>query len=604
MTTYLLELSLGPVQGFIKAARRSRDLWAGSRILSELARAAGKALIEEGATLIYPVEKRVQDPAPDETGNLSNILLARVDHADAARVRAIAEIAKEAARSKLREYAGEAWTAWQKAGVELREDIWQRQIEDAIEAFAAWAELSNDDYAVTYKRLKTSLAARKNTRDFGPMFPPGREKIGTGIPKCSFDGLRESVLPKERREFPSRFGLSPGEQLDALGCIKREVGKDETFTALPRLAAHGWLKTLTQDELERLRTAYEPLVKEDLATHARGNSGHYKAFPYDAGLLFPERLEIAKVEAQGAAAARAIGDLQPVLRELWAEHGRPCPYAALLVADGDRMGAFVARAKIAGQGQHTKVSAAIAAFADRVPGIARDHDGHAVFVGGEDLTLLFPLARLVEGARALAAAFAASMAEVMQQLEVQGDDRPSLRVGAAICHVLEPLSVIRERADAAEKYAKGQAGPGQGNALGLKLHIRSGQEISVRIGFADAPGFDALAAWCNAYRQGQVPGRLAYDTRAIDLHCRAIRAGADVAEADFQRLLARAKVSGGDRPISPEIQAALAERREKLAEEADENDPAGLARLADELILARWLAAVTAGEVDSTGAGQ
>ncbi|HMX54263.1 MAG: type III-B CRISPR-associated protein Cas10/Cmr2, partial [Candidatus Accumulibacter sp.] len=36
MSTWLLEIAIGPVQGFIAAARRSRDLWAGSHLLSEL----------------------------------------------------------------------------------------------------------------------------------------------------------------------------------------------------------------------------------------------------------------------------------------------------------------------------------------------------------------------------------------------------------------------------------------------------------------------------------------------------------------------------------------------------------------------------------------
>ena len=36
---YLLTLSIGPVQDFIATARRSRDLWFGSWLLSELSRA-------------------------------------------------------------------------------------------------------------------------------------------------------------------------------------------------------------------------------------------------------------------------------------------------------------------------------------------------------------------------------------------------------------------------------------------------------------------------------------------------------------------------------------------------------------------------------------
>ena len=41
---YLLALSLGPVQEFIAAARKTRDLWFGSELLSGAARAAALSL--------------------------------------------------------------------------------------------------------------------------------------------------------------------------------------------------------------------------------------------------------------------------------------------------------------------------------------------------------------------------------------------------------------------------------------------------------------------------------------------------------------------------------------------------------------------------------
>ena len=51
---HLLQINLGPVQGFIATARRSRDLWFGSYILSELSKAVALALHTQGAKLIFP----------------------------------------------------------------------------------------------------------------------------------------------------------------------------------------------------------------------------------------------------------------------------------------------------------------------------------------------------------------------------------------------------------------------------------------------------------------------------------------------------------------------------------------------------------------------
>ena len=51
---YLITLSVGPVQDFIAAARRTRDLWFGSYVLSEVSKAAALAFKNKGATLIFP----------------------------------------------------------------------------------------------------------------------------------------------------------------------------------------------------------------------------------------------------------------------------------------------------------------------------------------------------------------------------------------------------------------------------------------------------------------------------------------------------------------------------------------------------------------------
>ncbi|NCC31009.1 MAG: hypothetical protein EOM24_03175, partial [Chloroflexia bacterium] len=55
---YLFLASIGPVQEFIASARRSRDLWFGSWLLSELSKAAALAIVtfktDDLARLIFP----------------------------------------------------------------------------------------------------------------------------------------------------------------------------------------------------------------------------------------------------------------------------------------------------------------------------------------------------------------------------------------------------------------------------------------------------------------------------------------------------------------------------------------------------------------------
>ena len=49
------QFTLGPVQGFVAQARRTRDFWAGSFILSWLSGVAMRAVQAQDGTIIFPV---------------------------------------------------------------------------------------------------------------------------------------------------------------------------------------------------------------------------------------------------------------------------------------------------------------------------------------------------------------------------------------------------------------------------------------------------------------------------------------------------------------------------------------------------------------------
>jgi CRISPR-associated protein Cmr2 len=605
MSHHLLELSFGPVQGFIVAARRSRDLWAGSRLLSESVRAAACTLRSQGATLIYPTPEAVENKAGS---NLSNVLLARVDSADAQPVAALAAAAMQAARDRLAELADKERIEWKKAAPGLREGLWSQQITGVLEAYAAWSSWDGRDetYKACYDALKRAFAQRKNTRDFAPA--PRLSANDAGLPKSSLDGANESVLPRERRRSLIRMGVGEGEQLDAIGCVKRSFGRQESFTALTRIAADAWLAGLPDEKLTPLAATYEPLVGLGLATRCSGNDGTYDRFPYDAGLLFGGALDAALATARREGEAQELTALEALRRAMQAIKTRPNPYVALMSADGDRMGVFVDQAR--NPRDHAAISEAITRFADRVPAIAREHRGHAIFNGGEDLMVAFPLQHVVQGARALAMAFDAAVKPVVDRLldpRTQAEQgRPTLRAGVAICHVGEPMGFIREAAERAEKFAKGDTGgPRQGNALGLVLNSRGGHEVKVRMSFdpAEAESFAALERWIEAYAQDQLSSRVAYDIREIDtLRRRLAPQKTDpqgkpssesyehldtILETEFHRVLQRARKSGGGSGIE-EMQEPLKKRQAQLGD---------WAALGNELVLARWLSAATEAEL-------
>ncbi len=607
MPRFLVTLSLGPVQSLIADARRTRDLWCGSWLLSEAARAAARTLHERHPEcLIFPCpdnpdEDLEPQDAPREAANIANVLRAEVTRSDRAAVLALCEEAKRAAALRVKEL-GER--ARQQLGSHVREEVWRAQIDDVLETFAAWAEIADGDdgYHAASRRLGATLNARKATRDFQPCSP----LTVAGLPKSSLDGARETVLPDWPAEEPAcvKLRLSPREQLDALGVIKRLAGDAEQFTALPRIAADSWIQQLAPGQQQRLQAAYKPLVDAGHATRVRGNADAYAALPFDGHLLYPSRLENALTQGQEQQASRAgstrihaLEAFQRCITEIARERtdgeqpaGSPVPYAAILKADGDRMGQLLSRARSAEESR--EVSRALHRFASSVRRIVRAHRGHAVYAGGDDVLALLPLERAPDCARSLAGSFAEHLNGIATGMGLADDECPTLSVGLGIGYVIEPLGALRALADRAEQHAKGDATQTPRNALAILLKIRSGAELRWRAQWRDVKAFEALSRFTAAYRTGELPTRAAYDVRDIGRRLAWLRDSDDetargMRNAEVDRMLDRARRDRGGKSISTELRDMIRDR----------SDCQPLDELADTLIIARWLSARTANEV-------
>ena len=166
MPRYLVTLSLGPVQSLIEAARRTRDLWCGSWLLSESARAAARVLHQEHpGCLIFPCPEKPDEELqpqqePGDSANIANILRAEVELPDAEAARALCQQARQAAAQRLIDLGEQARG---KLKVKLRDDVWRAQIGDLLEGFAAWVEIpaGDDGYTQAGAKLGATLAARK-----------------------------------------------------------------------------------------------------------------------------------------------------------------------------------------------------------------------------------------------------------------------------------------------------------------------------------------------------------------------------------------------------------------------------------------------------------
>ena len=483
---HLLLIALGPVQDFIAQARRSRDLWFGSHLLSELSRAAAQALVGAGATLIFPAfeaDDRELAPCNGPTRHdgtppvaVANKLLA--DIPAQADPRKLAEVARTATRARWRGIAngvrnGRGQNVLAK-GVTL---VWDEQIEDMLEFYAAWYPCASaDKYPEARKAVEQALGGRKNLRDFAPWVHDR-----TGAPKSSLDGARVSVLADDRTapEF-RRLRISEGENLDAIGLVKRAGFEPEQFVPLVNVAAGAWLARAAAEVPEPLDHARQACKMGNIPRVNR-NLPVVDPFPFDASVLYPSRWpSLAKDLApspQPLSSPRAAdpqasdwqawgeANIRPLLKAMRkSPGGEPPAYVACLVADGDRMGQVINTFKRIED--HQSFSRALAEFPRRARDIVEhDHLGSLIYAGGDDVLAFLPVAHAPTCAEALSRCFRKCLDPAFPE-----GITSTLSVGIGIGHVLEAMSWLLDLGRQAERVAK-QAGR---NHLAILFDKRSG----------------------------------------------------------------------------------------------------------------------------------
>lgn len=563
---HLLQIAFGPVQDFIASARRSRDLYAGSRLLSEAAGKAAEYLASKVGypNLIFPAPNNPDHFKQLSASGIPNVVLVRIDQAEDCSK--LAEEAIDAARTHIQDRAKELLQPYE---AEIDWPTSLKQLGDLLEVYWACVPLEGG-YAQARNRLAAVMAARKNTRNFQPV------GWASNAPKSSLDGARESVIAGASEPWKRKVGIRPGEELSGVDVVKR-LWPERAFLSTSHVAALPYLEGLEKKgKLEALRFYLERLANL-IGEEAREEWAHPVVQDtilkdYDPRLLFVGRLG----EFFDGSEAR-LEKARAVLSEMYRALGEPLPYYVLLHADGDRMGEAIDHQSRQGEEAHRRLSNKLALdFAGRVQGIVERHKGCLVYAGGDDVLALLPLHTALPCAKTLAQTFSAAMSAAMEGSGAKHN--PTLSVGLAIVHHLEPLQDALELVRRTEKFAKegsrGTLPEHKRNALALAYSPRSGSERMVRGRWDEAPSLtQRLYRYQDLLRLEQIPTKAGYELKALLDELGGVVGMEKAVVLEAQRILGRKQIKPEYRQEFDSLQT-----------------PADVARLADELILAKVLA--------------
>lgn len=449
----LFLFTIGPVKGFIDNSRKSMDLYAGSRFLSELmAEAAGWAANQENLQILFPCISMESQGGP---ANIPNRLVAEVKSDSEAEMRKMAEKLSEFVKETFRQKCHDMLC---EAGIERRGlEMAARQWNDFLEVYWVFEKYDSLDYSEAYERVFTRIQEVKGIRPFSQSGEPwGRKCIlfpeynAIFAKKYELDGKK--VYPYNTNpnyvcditENPYlQYVVKPREALSAIALVKRIYGKKETdFCSIRHMML-----------LNRVDS------KKELFSEAGIQMEHGEFMDMVANAVYDLDNEQELDEEEYT--REVIQKSQILYKRMKERNVKLSSYYAIIKFDGDNMGDAFRALKTPDKQQ--ELSKKISSFAAEAPGIILSYHGLPVFAGGEDFLGFLPLDGLFDCIAELHDRFL----NLVQR---------NFSVGISIGHLMQPLKEVMEYVDEAEAAAKRMSGK---NAAAVNIIKRSGNIVKI-----------------------------------------------------------------------------------------------------------------------------
>lgn len=467
-------MAIGPVQSYISQARRTRDLLAGSFLLSFLSGHAMAQVLEEGGRIYYPRVHGPGDPPSTITDELLGAIwerkkqgapLTKGPMVGSLPNRFHAVLPPEVNPETIVTAVDEAWKQVAEAVKkkafphrmqmpESTQEIWNRQVGHFWEI--TW--VVGEEPAL--------LNQRKYWRSHLPCSEPGDKCTLTGnlqeLSGClrAHDREKQDEFWRDIQDRIPSFDLQENERLSAIALIKRlyplvaeaALGwelpqKAVNFPSTGYLAAMPWIFSTGKKRPEAMesfaRLAQQAGIPcaEDPGFQPEGAASSFHRL--EGSVFFASNLERDNYWEENRRNKTHKSDLEKALLGL-TDQGKdtPSPFYALLLMDGDQLGNLLHHHK-------EKVSDALARFTEKLPDVVGEEKGFTVYAGGDDVFALFPLAKGLPAAIRLRQRYEEAFTKVGIS------EKASISAALVYAHYKAPLQGVLQNAhELLDKVAK------------------------------------------------------------------------------------------------------------------------------------------------------
>tara|TARA_R110002167_G_scaffold366450_1_gene597498 strand:- start:4143 stop:6170 length:2028 start_codon:yes stop_codon:yes gene_type:complete len=476
MADQYFHFTLGPVQAFVAQARRTRDFWAGSFLLSWLSSVAMQEVKQQGGEIKFPL--------PDD-GYLSYLTGTNTDPDKAPRQGSIpnrfkAMQAKVPASFNPQQVTDAVQTVWS----ELAQLIWQGDLSDSSpETRAVWQRQVDNFWDISWvltdeENATDLLDRRKNWRTYMAPTEPGVScMMMNGWQELSAEerpGKQLHTFWKTLRKHGKKgikTDLRPAESLCAIAWIKRRFVRyfeqldvnihgwtlkgwklPVNVPSVNYLAAAPWLANSIHDagndsalQMKIRHFAASVNLLDGSREGTSVNLTRIKQASAQSGLqdwqwqqvngryLYEDELRLIADRSDDVEEREMATNCVRQLRDIQSTAGRPSDFYAILLMDGDSLGS-----QMGDKDKQSRISTALNDFTRQVPDIVNQHSGFLVYAGGDDVLALLSVDDSLACGEALKTLYDRCFAE--QNAASTKPIETSLSGALMYCHYKSPLA--------------------------------------------------------------------------------------------------------------------------------------------------------------------
>lgn len=452
---HLLLFTIGPVQSFIAQARKTDDLFTGSRILSKLTEIVMEELNRTTDCKFVTPSGEIVETEDNSGQSFPNRFIAEVC-GSVEEIRNIGKKLENLVRNKLLEWGKEARKKYQvENNKELIED-YERHIENFPQIHWVALEVDENNYSEIYSQIETYMGSIKNTRTFAC----STEKSGRKCSVCGernalfFRGGPPSFILKYALRVNSRdFAIGEGEALCGVCFLKRRY--EEEHASFPSTA-----EIALMDTFEKAKPNFElqKSIKKYKKIFADANCHFDYQLFYEENITkdyFKKNdLKVLTVELD-----KIQGSLKKIHQGIKDLDIKMTSYYSVVALDGDNMGKWLSgkfiKDKSFLRSFQKEMSVKLSRYADLINRSIAPPGGKVIYAGGDDILAFANINHLMDVLKTIRMEF-----PKFEDIEIDGnkvvkdDDHSGASCGVVIAHYKTPLSEVLKWARRTEKLAK------------------------------------------------------------------------------------------------------------------------------------------------------